>query len=30
MKEVQAPQWYRISAETLDIDVEFATQIVKR
>jgi uncharacterized repeat protein (TIGR01451 family) len=30
VKEVQAPQWYRLSTETLDIEVEFATQIIKR
>ena len=29
VKEVQAPQWYKLSTQTLDIDVEFATQIVK-
>jgi uncharacterized repeat protein (TIGR01451 family) len=30
VKEVQAPQYYQLSAETLDIEVEFATQIIKR
>jgi uncharacterized repeat protein (TIGR01451 family) len=30
IKEVQAPQWYRLSTETLDIELEFATQIIKR
>jgi uncharacterized repeat protein (TIGR01451 family) len=30
VKEVQAPQWYKISTETLDIELEFATQIIKR
>jgi uncharacterized surface anchored protein len=30
VKEVQAPQWYRLSSETMDIEVEFATQIIKR
>jgi uncharacterized repeat protein (TIGR01451 family) len=30
VKEVQAPMWYKISAETLDIELEFATQIIKR
>ena len=30
IKEVQAPQWYRLSTESLDIDIEFATQIIKR
>jgi uncharacterized repeat protein (TIGR01451 family) len=29
IKEVQAPQWYKISAQTLDIEIEFATQIIK-
>jgi len=29
VKEVQAPQWYKLSAQTLDIELEFATQIVK-
>jgi len=29
VKEVQAPQWYKLSTQTLDIDIEFATQIVK-
>ena len=29
VKEVQAPQWYKLSTRTLDIDVEFATQIVR-
>jgi uncharacterized repeat protein (TIGR01451 family) len=26
---VQSPQWYKVSDKTLDIDLEFATQIVK-
>jgi hypothetical protein len=30
VKEVQAPQWYRISDEPMDIEIEFAAQIVKR
>jgi hypothetical protein len=30
VKEVQSPQWYRLSTETMDIEVEFATQIIKR
>ncbi|MDR0818359.1 MAG: hypothetical protein LBN43_02150, partial [Oscillospiraceae bacterium] len=30
VKEVQAPQWYKISTETMDIELEFATQIIKR
>jgi uncharacterized surface anchored protein len=30
VKEVQAPQWYRPSAEPLDIEIEFATQIIRR
>jgi uncharacterized repeat protein (TIGR01451 family) len=30
VKEVQATQWYRLSTEALDIDIEFATQIIKR
>ena len=30
VKEVQAPQWYRLSTESLDIEIEFATQIIKR
>jgi uncharacterized surface anchored protein len=29
VKEVQAPQWYRLSDQALDIDLEFATQIVR-
>jgi uncharacterized surface anchored protein len=29
VKEVQAPQWYKLSAQTLDIELEFATQIVR-
>ena len=29
VKEVQAPQWYRISDQVLDIEIEFATQIIK-
>jgi hypothetical protein len=30
VREVQAPQWYRLSTETLDIEIEFATQIIRR
>ena len=30
VKEVQAPEWYRLSTESLDIEIEFATQIIKR
>ena len=30
VKEVQAPQWYKLSTESLDIEIEFATQIIKR
>jgi uncharacterized repeat protein (TIGR01451 family) len=30
VKEVQAPQWYRLSTEAMDIEVEFAAQIIKR
>jgi uncharacterized surface anchored protein len=30
VKEVQAPQYYRVSTEVMDIEVEFATQIIKR
>ena len=29
VKEVRAPQWYRISDQALDIEIEFATQIIK-
>jgi uncharacterized repeat protein (TIGR01451 family) len=29
VKEVQAPQWYALSDETLDVTIEFATQIIK-
>jgi hypothetical protein len=29
VKEVQAPQWYRLSDKALDLDLAFATQIVK-
>jgi uncharacterized repeat protein (TIGR01451 family) len=29
VKEVQAPEWYKLSDKTLDIELEFATQIVK-
>ena len=29
IKEVQAPKWYRISTEVIDVDIEFATQIIK-
>ena len=30
VKEVQAPQWYRLSSESIGIEIEFATQIIKR
>jgi len=30
VKEVQAPQYYRLSTQTLDIEIEFATQIIKQ
>ena len=30
VKEVQAPQWYKLSTQQLDIELEFATQIVKQ
>lgn len=30
IKEIQAPQWYKLSTEALDIDLEFAGQIIKR
>jgi uncharacterized surface anchored protein len=30
IKEVQAPQWYRLSTEPMDIEIEFATQVIKR
>jgi uncharacterized surface anchored protein len=30
VKEVQTPQWYKLSTESLDIEIEFATQIIKR
>jgi uncharacterized repeat protein (TIGR01451 family) len=29
VKEVQAPQWYKPSTESMDIEIEFATQIIK-
>jgi uncharacterized repeat protein (TIGR01451 family) len=29
IKEVAAPQWYKVSDKTLDITIEFATQILK-
>ena len=29
IKEVQAPQYYKLSDRTLDVDIEFATQILK-
>jgi uncharacterized surface anchored protein len=29
VKEVQSPQWYKLSDKNLDVDLEFATQIVK-
>ena len=30
VKEVQAPKWYKLSPEPLDIEIVFATQIIKR
>jgi uncharacterized surface anchored protein len=30
VKEVQAPRWYRSSEESLDIEIEFNAQIIKR
>jgi len=30
VKEVQAPTWYKLSDKVLDIDIEFATQIIKQ
>ena len=30
VKEVQSPQWYRISEQTLDLTIEFPTQIIKQ
>ena len=30
VKEVQSPQWYKLSTQTLDIELEFATQIIKQ
>lgn len=30
VKEVEAPQYYRASTESMDIEIEFATQIIKR
>jgi uncharacterized surface anchored protein len=30
VKEVQAPEWYKASVESIDIEIEFATQIIKR
>jgi uncharacterized surface anchored protein len=30
VKEVQAPSWYKLSTESMDIEVEFAGQIIKR
>jgi hypothetical protein len=29
VKMVQAPQWYKLSTQALDVELEFATQIVK-
>jgi uncharacterized surface anchored protein len=29
VKEVEAPQWYKLSDQTLDIEVEFPTQILR-
>jgi uncharacterized surface anchored protein len=29
VKEVQAPKWYKINEQPLDVELEFATQIVK-
>jgi uncharacterized repeat protein (TIGR01451 family) len=29
IKEVQAPQWYKINDQPLDVELEFATQILK-
>jgi uncharacterized repeat protein (TIGR01451 family) len=29
VREVQAPQWYRLSTQTLDITIEFPTQIIR-
>ena len=29
VREVQAPQWYMLSPQTLDIDIEFAGQIIR-
>jgi uncharacterized repeat protein (TIGR01451 family) len=29
VKEVQAPQWYKINDQPLDVELEFATQILK-
>ena len=30
VKEVEAPKWYILSSESIDIEIEFATQIIKR
>ncbi|MDR0859182.1 MAG: hypothetical protein LBN97_09140, partial [Oscillospiraceae bacterium] len=30
VKEVQSPQWYKLSTEVSDIEIEFAGQIIKR
>jgi uncharacterized repeat protein (TIGR01451 family) len=30
VKEVEAPAYYKLSSESMDIEVEFATQIIKR
>jgi uncharacterized surface anchored protein len=30
VKEVEAPQWYMLSDDSIDIEIEFATQIIKR
>jgi len=29
VREVQAPQWYRLSTQTLDIEIEFPSQIIR-
>jgi len=30
VRQVDAPQWYKLSTEALDIEIEFATQIIRR
>jgi len=30
VRQVEAPQWYKLSTEALDIEIEFATQIIRR